>query len=159
MTGVDEPMDDFDVALERVRDAAAEAWRMGVRIEAIEAAAWAGARRAAKEQGAWPKVQSEMTDDLVAFLRARLDDDERNAIWDREQREEDPRAFREVEAKRRIVDAYEWAAAHPHTDDETGFWVRKGETSALRDTVIELAVPYADHPDYRPEWENAVSSP
>jgi hypothetical protein len=45
----------------------------------------------------------------------------------------------ECEAKRRIIDALSW-------DDEP--WRR------VRDYLLELlALPYADHPDYRAEWK------
>ena len=132
-----------------------------------------------------------MTDDLVAFLRARLDDDEQVAraatpgpwMWiagrvyqeaelgrvvvptddlDRGlvepedlkhiARHDPARVLREVDAKRQILNAYEWALAHPHKDDETGYWVRKGETSTLAEDVRLLASVYADHPDFRDEW-------
>lgn len=113
--------------------------------------------------------------DLVAFLRARLDDDEQAAreaavwwgdadepgeaphwrpvpcghIWNDQDggiadevadrhaahiaRHDPARVLAEVEAKRRMV-------------DEHG----NGTCRTLR----LLALPYADHPDYRPEWRN-----
>lgn len=87
-------------------------------------------------------------DELVTWLRARLDDDERVAraatYWgdlplghlasDLEAHLihwMPPRVLAEVEAKRRILDAYE---------DETGYLLRL------------LALPYADRPGYREEW-------
>lgn len=79
-----------------------------------------------------------MSDDLVAFLRARLDEDE---AWVVDGDCPCPegglipncpeRVLREVEAKRRLVG---WA-----------------ETKALY-VLTALALPYADHPDYRQEW-------
>lgn len=97
--------------------------------------------------------------DLIEFLRARLDEDEREAqqqhipvptIVDMgKPRDEwpklpgigpDRRALREVEAKRRILDRYVELRAS----------ISRGE---LLSTLRLLALPYADHPDYRPEWK------
>lgn len=131
-------------------------------------------------------------DDLVAFLRARLNEDERAAqsaasvcgchpeapSWSFDDeatdgrivlvdephprtrrkigrrwngsyeglfmaqhvvRHDPARVLREVAAKRRIVDRYAWLREHGDTGDAA--WV-----------LPLLALPYADHPDYRPEW-------
>ena len=129
--------------------------------------------------------------DLVAFLRARLDEDERVALaaaeesrtWTRQShcdysvpnlpiddhtlwfgdrivgevgfgdgemrpaeaehiaRHDPARVLAEVDAKRRIVDRCE----HYQTYEDYGW--------ALADEVLSLlALPYADHPDYREEW-------
>lgn len=136
-----------------------------------------------------------MTNDLVSFLRDRLDEDEqvaraayaidpapwyedvdyddtytnqRNhidgtglvyaadnvALWDREQsqtlsmtaatsvhvaRHDPARVLAEVDAKRRIVDRI-WKYAGPHM------------FTAGPDVLRLLALPYAHHPEYRPEW-------
>lgn len=60
------------------------------------------------------------------------------------------RVLREVEAKRRIVDLHAHAHAHQcrtgEHDDGYAQWVSDCTTLRL------LALPYADHPDYRPEW-------
>lgn len=136
--------------------------------------------------------------DLVEFLRARLDEDERAArkclsvnqdrgewtfhdmqvrddrdhlivkhTWPNEgdhiTRHDPARVLREVEAKRRIVHAH----AQPH---ECLALSGSGERSAVDGKPWELwepahtddhgpcfvlrclALPYADHPDYREEW-------
>lgn len=139
-------------------------------------------------------------DDLVAFLRARLDEDEASVYaWDSDaeacvgtvwtgnepgyttvasRRGEGPwiadgrevlnarhgrvlydpaRVLREVEAKRRIVDDVvpEVEGAEDRIDGEWGVvslpWdqVHATTLSLLR----LLALPYSDHPDYRPEWK------
>ena len=91
--------------------------------------------------------------DLVAFLRARLDEDERiardgeGACWHVDYCDEDgpvfmarfdpARVLREVEAKRRIVG---WADS-PALPDAEYFYV-----------LTALALPYADHGDHREEW-------
>ena len=98
--------------------------------------------------------------DLVAFLRARLDEDEAQAKLIRSQLAKteatltfsvyelvpegqlrrdvgvyDPaRVLREVEAKRRII---EWC-------ETEGRW--------YMGPVLYLASAYSDHPDYREEW-------
>ncbi|AMM12338.1 DUF6221 family protein [Streptomyces albidoflavus] len=118
-----------------------------------------------------------MTADLIAFLRARLDEDEAVARaatagpwvesgvgdhgWgvsfsapgsgveadDSSQgradaahiaRHDPARVLAEVEAKRQIVERYAWLCEH---GDTGGAWV-----------LPLLALPYADHPDYRDAW-------
>jgi HEAT repeat protein len=84
--------------------------------------------------------------DLAAFLLARIAEDEADAKdaenyfpddgpfvrWD------SARVLAECEAKRRIVERVSDVA-----------WA----TYSVRDVVLELlALPYADHPDYRKEW-------
>lgn len=102
-----------------------------------------------------------MTDDLVAFLRARLDEDEwaarvakdaaakrthyRASLTDRADRE-----LREVAAARQLVDAYAEVADMDTEDPEPEF--AYGRAVGLGIAVRLLAVSYADHPDYREEW-------
>jgi len=109
-------------------------------------------------------------DDLVQFLRARLDEDTRLALQARDPwfgyepdqhlervKQADAlfiacyspnRVLAEVDVKRKILKRYAelsgegWAPSAPRT-------VRLQE---LRDTVRQLALPYADHPDYRDTW-------
>lgn len=144
-----------------------------------------------------------MTFDLIAFITARLDDDERIAriaaaeftrdsglrwVVDDETHPEcvrpaepldnstvaigawgmigkqgihiarhDPaRVLREVEAKRRLV------TLHVGEDGSHGFWYCKtcgsGEPNEYPTewpcaTLKLLAAPYAEHPDYRAEWQ------
>ena len=99
-------------------------------------------------------------EDLIAFLRARLDedeavirpnlggrglgddgtfpdyrtytDDDTNAADDFLFHFRSPRMLREVEAKRSLID---WHAA-----------------GGMRNVLTHLASVYADHPDYRAEW-------
>lgn len=98
--------------------------------------------------------------DLVEFLRARLDEDERDAIdWHfdagiaRGWESLKDRVLAEVEAKRRIIDGM----------------MRVGESGRLcltcgderwynvRDLIlVEMVQPYADHPDFDPEWKLRV---
>ncbi|MEU6233851.1 DUF6221 family protein [Kitasatospora sp. NPDC047058] len=132
-----------------------------------------------------------MTADLVAFLRARLDEDERiarrtrqpgyqwrNFDMDGELRDSDnagtvayiphandrthiarhdpARVLAEVDAKRHIIDLYE-AAHERHLNkaerlSPSAMRRRAGRREALDDTLCLLALPYAGHPDYRPEW-------
>lgn len=139
-------------------------------------------------------------DDLIAFLRARLDEDEQAARWairessfrerglgeeweavrtGPEMRElviqtkpkalrphrvvggldplldesvaahivrHDPaRLLREVEAKRFIISEL-W-------DDEEGFCTERTASDTAWAVLRCLALPYAAHPDYRPEWK------
>jgi hypothetical protein len=126
-----------------------------------------------------------MTDDLVQFLRARLDetaakarahrqasadwyyDDSAKEIRDRVNsgtvafvpahadaehiaRHDPARVLAEVDAKRQIVARYERAMdnrrAHPADLASAGAFL------ALHGAVKLLGLPYADHPNYRPEW-------
>jgi hypothetical protein len=99
--------------------------------------------------------------DLVAFLRARLDEDEQaardgdDACWhidycDDEgkryhERFDPARVLREVEAKRRILDEHGSGSDSCDAHDAS-------MRSIPCDTLLLLALPYADHPDYREEW-------
>lgn len=97
-------------------------------------------------------------DDLIAFLRARLDEREARAgLHDRDcvtlddtfEGTTDPcdcpePAFvlADVAAKRRILD---------FIDEDPPFL--DGGSWAYLDPILRLlALPYADHPDYRQEW-------
>lgn len=98
--------------------------------------------------------------DIVEFLRARLDEDERDAIAIRDcvmfhgvdsdaeaeviRLSSPDRVLREVEAHRRIVDL-----GWHHLGDEEYGW---GMEEAKRQVLRIMATAYADHPDYDPEW-------
>jgi len=85
-----------------------------------------------------------MDEALVAFLRARLDEDERELV-------KDPpmglgyanlpaRIHREVEAKRAILDEYDRA--------DGGYGYLRG----LEFAIVRWGAVYRDRPDYRREW-------
>lgn len=92
--------------------------------------------------------------ELVDWLRAQLDEDERAIEASR--MGDDPewwmptwltadRLLVEVEAKRRILDEHDEAFAQP--------WVVMGEAQAVMARVVRvLALPYADRAGYRAEW-------
>ena len=99
-----------------------------------------------------------MTDDLIAFARAQLDEDEQmlraldstalngidsTAGWGA--RDYIERGLAEVDAKRRILDIH-----------ATGSDPCDAHDASLRsipcDTVLLLAAPFADRPGYREEW-------
>jgi hypothetical protein len=97
-------------------------------------------------------------DDLIAWLRAQLDDDERVArghVADGLHSDCEPQPVRwlaEVEAKRRILNRYQAQL------DRQGDW-QESQLSAdicaqeYADWVLPmLALPYADQPGYRDEW-------
>ncbi|MFE6868325.1 DUF6221 family protein [Kitasatospora sp. NPDC057692] len=133
-----------------------------------------------------------MTADLVAFLRARLDEDEQGAatswpgLWatDAEEygvvdsedgteiadivvcstrqqqatarhiaRHHPARVLAEVDAKRRILARYTSAVADS-AEDADGYYDenRFEDARQLYPVLRLLALPYADHPGYRPEW-------
>jgi hypothetical protein len=86
---------------------------------------------------------------LTEFLLARIAEDEedaRSVHWeDAGIGSDDPirsRWLAECEAKRRIVEGMTVTA-----EVEGG-----GYEIALRDALRALALPFADHPDYREEW-------
>jgi Family of unknown function (DUF6221) len=88
-------------------------------------------------------------DDLIAFLTARLDEDERELV-------KDPphglgyanlpaRMFREVEALRSIADEMARTV--------NGEFIDEGERVVAADVLYGLAVIWSGHPGYRPEWK------
>lgn len=118
-------------------------------------------------------------DDLIAFVTARLDEDEAAAqeaasrplgpAWDdgtrltavaRHIARHDPaRVLREIAAKRVILARWEFAAnqvAVGAVNEAAGYgpadpgWPLRADSHEL--DVRSLAVAWNDHPDYRPEW-------
>lgn len=108
-----------------------------------------------------------MTDGLITWLRAQLDEDERVALWAKRQREEDgsswwwdspdptsgaenlisrhnpARVLAEVEAKRALI------------EETIRPFLNVGETTMSRVAWLSLrlvALPYADRPGYLDEW-------
>jgi len=90
--------------------------------------------------------------DLVAFLRARLDEDEayllsnRRHLWTQ-------RPLREVEAKRAILDAFQAVDAEVVTMLHDRRPRKYGEWDGLHKAVCHLATVYRDHPDYDEAWK------
>lgn len=81
---------------------------------------------------------------IAAFLRARLDEDAATV--------RSPRSAREIEAIRRILEWHEG----PHScsgDDDNCLWTDGDDGSVYCDTVKVIAGVYADHPDYRADWD------
>lgn len=76
------------------------------------------------------------------------------AAWERDERtahiaRHDPaRVLAECEAKTRIVDGWSEAKEYAEDGDLSG----KIAETAYYDALRSLALPHADHPDYRPEW-------
>ncbi|MFG3051889.1 DUF6221 family protein [Kitasatospora sp. NPDC048239] len=93
-----------------------------------------------------------MSADLVAFMNARLDEDEQFAQgpWGDNGYSEynEPgapghhlRVLAEVDAKRRIIATCNHVLAY----EDHGHWL-------ANQTLAILAMPYRDHPNYQPEW-------
>ncbi|MFF5642973.1 DUF6221 family protein [[Kitasatospora] papulosa] len=121
-----------------------------------------------------------MTDTLVAFLKARLDDDERVAracagdgTWTVEGLEiygsdlsgevrahaahQDPaRTLREVEAARAVLDLYEEAGDRMdramNDSDTVAYQEARIEQRTLRKVLLRNAAVHEAHPDYLQEW-------
>jgi hypothetical protein len=109
---------------------------------------------------------------LVEFLRARLDEEKAEAarLADVDDYPLDPwslqweetgewnsyaylriskaRVLAEGEAKRRLINEYERVNARAQYPDSEG-----GMADGLELAVHLLALPYAQHPDYREEWK------
>jgi Family of unknown function (DUF6221) len=95
-------------------------------------------------------------DDLVAFVTARLDEDERELV-------KDPphglgyanlpaRMRREVEGKRIILARYADTLARMEDDDYPA-GVARDQAREYEDFVLPcLAAAWSDHPDYDPDW-------
>lgn len=97
--------------------------------------------------------------DLVAFITARLDEDEQAALSAEHAhppvgwlityhaeamhsiRHDPARVLREVEADRRIIERYEQMKA----DGESHWFL-------IYDVIKLRALPHADHPDYDESW-------
>lgn len=114
-------------------------------------------------------------DDLIAFLRAQLDEDERVAKALDPQRHRDlatevlstakpgahlhalhvarwdsARVLAEVEAKRRILDLAPGAVMRALATQDPDF--RDGYVAAHEDAIKALALPYAGRPGWQEEW-------
>lgn len=101
-------------------------------------------------------------DDLIAFLRARLDEREQRAnSWpENVDYDENLWVLADVAAKRKIIDE--------HSPADVGYCPRCQWSAEERDdpakgdgmkwilapcpTLRLLVLPHADHPDYRAEW-------
>lgn len=84
---------------------------------------------------------------LCAFMQARLAEDEVAAL-------DGPRADRlmaEVKGKRRIV--LRFSMLEDRVERFPG-GVNLGEVAAVRMCVLDLAQPYADHPDFLDSWRS-----
>ena len=99
-------------------------------------------------------------DVLIAFVKARLDEDEtqlnesltyRGAGCARPGLHFDPpRALREVAAKRLALDLYKEFSKK--SESLSGHIVSPAIAEALRAVIRADAAVWSDHPDYRPEW-------
>jgi hypothetical protein len=101
--------------------------------------------------------------DLVAWLRAQLDDDERNtrALWNHDGAGtrtfrgtpfDHARVLRAIAAKQAVLDHYERIQRYvdglePPADE--AYTLAEGAVSR---SVQYLATEYADHPGYRESW-------
>ena len=106
--------------------------------------------------------------DLIEFLRARIDEDERDAravqsadIYDVPASTEDApgAAFRrladgpwlaDIAVKRKIIAAYADAAEWYGRRENLA--APAGEVHGLRTAIRLLASAYSDHPDFDPDW-------
>jgi hypothetical protein len=77
-------------------------------------------------------------DDLIAFLAARLDEDEHFAKIARLAQKHREQMLREVAFKRAILAQWEHSPAG---------------SPVLTNVLYQLTAVYSDHPDYRPEWK------
>ena len=96
---------------------------------------------------------------LSGFLLARIEEDEQAAAMFRPEHgcRWQSRVPAECEAKRRIIDAYRSAEADadywPHRAPESHAAAQAvARLSAWTFALTSLALPYADHPDFREEW-------
>jgi len=112
-------------------------------------------------------------DELTAFLRARLDEDEAAAKAARPAyftceclavfsaagdiahvlRHDPARVLRDVEAKRAILKRYEHAVSGELPEWTAGRELISAAIAILFVAIRELTAVYSDHPDYRQEWK------
>lgn len=83
-------------------------------------------------------------DDLVQFLRDRLDEREAQA-----RAVHDAWVVSDAVSKRRIVDLMAETLSAAKGDSEVDHYGALGNAD---DTLALLALPYSQHPDYRDEW-------
>ena len=83
-----------------------------------------------------------MTADLIAFLNARLDEDEHPVVT--------PRMRREIAAKRAHIRMWEAFAENFTHVDETEFEFAKREV--LEEVLALDAAIWCEHPKYRQKW-------
>lgn len=62
------------------------------------------------------------------------------------------RVLRQVEAQRGIITAHGWFRDHAHVLDGPVVGICQCGEDQPCPTLRYLALPYDDHPDYRPEW-------
>lgn len=91
-----------------------------------------------------------MLDDPIAFLNARIDEDEAAA---KAGLHDPARALREVEAKRRLLElAWDADQTDRILDEEIARKVSPGELTTGGLMIRAMAAVYSDHPDYRSGW-------
>jgi hypothetical protein len=94
-----------------------------------------------------------MTNDLAAFVAARLDEKERRPV----DTPGDEVALCEVKAMRSILDLYAQTLAitqaGPGAICGRDYMDAQRELAPLRAAAEALAAIWSDHPDYRPEWK------
>ncbi|MFB7907659.1 DUF6221 family protein [Kitasatospora sp. NPDC056076] len=72
-------------------------------------------------------------------------------------RHDPARALAEVDAKRRILAHYDEARAGVRNPvSQENYDTMRTMRWVVREVLQMLALPYADHPDYRPEWSLGV---
>ncbi len=84
--------------------------------------------------------------DLIAFMRARLDEAEAHAVAAAPP--DLPRVLRDIEADRRLLDTCEEARDFYDRNPSAS----AGELWGLFTAVQIRAARYADHAEYRPNW-------
>jgi hypothetical protein len=106
-----------------------------------------------------------MVVELLAFLNARLDEQERNSrecygqeCWCGYGDLDHAYIAADVEAKRKLIDAlfgpmatidHEWGCSHTPDQIKAG---QCGSTSSDLEGLYLLAAPFAGHPDYQKKW-------
>ena len=99
---------------------------------------------------------------LTEFLRARIAEDETNdtTLIGVARKDWAARWLAECDAKRRIVDLHV-EREYECSRCDTGYWDENDDGAEVYgarpeaypcETLRTLALPYADHPDYRDEW-------
>lgn len=117
--------------------------------------------QAARAAGDGPWTVRDHTADTVAIYDSRREPvvyDEGRPSSDQMEhiaRHDPARVLAEVDAKRRIIDLYEpyhWHGPAAPTSPNPRDHVEDIEACRTCVTNRLLALPYRDHPDYRPEW-------
>lgn len=138
--------DDEGAAMDAVEQAASEHWK----AMELDDRSSADSRR----PRAWGVATQQQIPRRVALCRTDVPVGTPSVLAAQIARHDPARVFREVRAKHRILSQGEYVLKEADKLAGTPAGSAAEARAAVIDFVLRaLALPYADHPDYRPEWK------